>query len=159
MSTITSAAHAALTGVLILATAVWLGGFITIAVVARVAQHALGPTERVAFFQALGRAHGIVSGLALLIGFATGAVLVSGRPWDGLLVTTVAVAGLLAATTAIGVAQARRMTRLRRHTLNQTDNLLLARLVRREARGAGLLRAGIGGLSLALVALGVLLAM
>lgn len=150
--------RAALAGVLILATAVWIGGFVAIVVVARAARRALGPAERVAFFRALGRTYGVVGTGALVVALGTGASLVYGRPWDGALVAAVVVAAALVATLAAGVVQARRMTRLRRDALRHPGDAPLAARVRRRARAAAALRAMIGGLSLALLALGVLLA-
>lgn len=156
-----SALHTALVGVLVLAAAVWVGGFVTLVVVTRVARRTVRPVERLAFFRALGRCYGVVGGVALLVGLATGAVLLSGRPWTGPLIAVVAVAGLLVVSIIVGVAQARRLTRLRRHALDDgedaTENAALIDRVRAVARRAALLRAGIGGLSLALVALGALL--
>jgi len=58
----------------------------------------------------------------------------------------------------VGVVQARRMTRLRRASLAASEDAALASGVRRGARAATLLRASIGLLSLALIALGALLA-
>ena len=66
-------------------------------------------------------------------------------------------AGLVAATAA-GVAQARRMTRLRQAALRRPGDTKLAVRVRRDALGAAALRAAIAALSLELIALGVLLA-
>lgn len=148
-----SAAHAVLVGVLLLAAAIWVGGFVALVVVARVARRALEPTARVVFFRMLGRRYGVVGSLALLVGLATGAVLLTGRPWNGLLVAIVTVAGLLVVGTVVGVVQARRMTRLRRDALRDPDDAALAGRVRRVARRAALLRASIGGSSLALIAL------
>ncbi|HEX5114627.1 MAG TPA: hypothetical protein VFW65_05460 [Pseudonocardiaceae bacterium] len=155
---LTSTVHAALVGVLVLAAAVWVGGFVALVVVTRVAKRVLGSAERVAFFRALGRRYNLVCGPALLVALAAGAVLIAGREWTGPLVATVAVAGLLVVATVVGVLQARRMTRLRWRALADTHDPTLADRVRRAARRATLLRAGIGALSLALLALGALLA-
>jgi hypothetical protein len=46
-------AETSLTAVLLLATAVWIGGLVAIFVMARVARAILGPAERVAFFRGL----------------------------------------------------------------------------------------------------------
>lgn len=148
---------AALSGVLILATSVWIGGLVAIAVVARVATRTLHPGARVAFFRALGRAYGVVGTLALALGYGAGAALVYDRPWDGLLSATATVAGGLVATTAFGVVQARRMSRLRLAALNQPTDDVLAGAVDRGAGRAGTLRGLIALLSLALLGLGVLL--
>ena len=144
-----------LTAVLILAAAIWLGGLVTIAVVARVASATLVPSARVEFFQGLGRAYGVVGGTALVIAYGTGAALVHDRPWDGLLTGTAVVAAALAATLAAGIVQARRMTRLRRSAIDGGADAGLAEQVRHGAQRAGALRGLIGMLSLGLLALGV----
>jgi hypothetical protein len=91
-------AETTLTAVLVLATAVWVGGMVAIFVVARVARATLG------------------------------------------------------------MAQARRMTRLRQDALRDPGSLKLTAKVRRGARNATVLRAAIAALSLALLALGTVIA-
>jgi hypothetical protein len=51
-------AETSLTAVLVLATAVWIGGLVAIFAAARVAHATLGAAERVTFFRSLGRAYG-----------------------------------------------------------------------------------------------------
>jgi hypothetical protein len=148
---------AALTGVLIAATAVWVGGLVAIAVVAHVAGRTLEPAVRVSFFRGLGRSYGIVGTGALAVAYGTGASLVYGRSWDGRLTATAVVATALVGVTGIGIAQARRMSRLRRMALDQPDDGELAHRVRIGAGRAGASRALIAVLSFALLALGVLL--
>ena len=103
-------------------------------------------------------ADGVVGLLALAMALTTGAVLVYGRPWDSALTAAAVAAGSLVGVTATGIVQARRMTRLRRRALHHPDDMGLAGRVRRGARVAGALRALIGVISLALVALGAVLA-
>src|SRR5579875_2824288 len=141
-------AKALLAIVLVLATAVWIGGMVAIFVVARVAHATLGPGERVAFFRGLGRAYGL----------ASGAVLASTHSWDGQLTASTVVAAGLVAVTVAGVAQARRMTRLRQDALRDPGRAELAARVRQGARNAAILRAAIAALSLALLALGTVMA-
>lgn len=150
-------AAAAVTGVLIFASTVWLGGLAAIAVVARVASRTLDPAARVAFFRGLGRSYGIVGTGSLAVVYGTGAALVYGRDWSGTLTATAVVATALAVTLTAGVVQARRMTRLRRQSLAHADDAGLADRVRRGAGRAGALRGLIALLSLALLALGVAL--
>lgn len=150
--------RATLSGVLVLAAAVWVGGFVTLVVVARVARQTVGPAERVAFFRRLGRGYAVVAGPALAVALASGASLLYDHRWDGMLVATLIVAAALVAATLVGVAQARQMTRLRRGAVQRSDDAALAGRVRRGARTAGILRALIGALSIALLALGVVLA-
>ena len=151
-------AAASLTAVLVLATAVWVGGLVAIFVVARVAHATLGTAERVAFFRGLGRAYGLVGGSALAVALASGAVLASRYRWDGQLTASTVVAAGLVAVTAAGVVQARRMTRLRQDALRDPGSAELAEKVRRGGRNAAVLRAAIAALSLTLLALGTVIA-
>lgn len=146
---------ATLTGLLIFGTSVWVGGLIAIAVVARVATATLDPAARIGFFRGLGRAYGIIGTVALALAYGTGAALLDGRSWSVTLSAAVAVAATLVLTLAIGVAQARRMTRLRRSALGAPDDAEIARQVRSGATRASALRGLIALLSLALLALGV----
>lgn len=150
--------RAVLTGVFTLASCIWVGGYVAIAVVARVASRTLEPAQRVAFFRALGRSYLTVGTPALAVALGTGAALASERDWDATSTTTAVLAAALVAALAVGVAQARRMTRLRAAALATPEQLELKRKVARGARSAALLRAAIGLLSLALIALGSLLA-
>jgi hypothetical protein len=118
----------------------------------------LGVAERVTFFRGLGRAYGLVGGVALTVALASGAVLAATYRWDGqLTASTVVAAGLVAATVA-GVAQARRMTRLRQNALRDPGSAELAAKMRRGARNAAALRVAIAALSLALLTLGTVIA-
>lgn len=144
--------------VLILATSVWIGGYVAIAVVARTAAATLDPSARVAFFKSLGRAYLWVGLPALLIALAIGAILLRNRPWDALLISTVIVAIGLIALLAIAVAQARAMTRLRRRALGDHGDQHLALRIERRGRAAGQLRAALGVVSVTLVVLGAFLA-
>jgi uncharacterized membrane protein len=147
-----------LAAVLVLATAVWIGGLVAIFVVARVAHATLGAAERVTFFRGLGRAYGPVGGAALTVSLASGAVLASAQRWNGPLTASTAVAAALVAVTAAGVVQARRMTRLRQDALRAPGIAELTARVRGGARRAAILRAAIAALSLALLALGAVIA-
>jgi hypothetical protein len=149
--------QAALTGILVFTSAIWLGGLTTIAVVARIADRTLEPRQRIEFFRGLGRAHGLIGTIALLVAFAAGAALLRDRPWGGLLTATATVAACLLGCAAAGMAQARRMTRLRLASRQHPDESGRAAQVRRGARNAALLRIAIGLCSLALVALGAVL--
>ncbi len=147
--------QAILLGVFILSSCIWVGGYIAIAVVARVATRTLVPGQRVAFFRALGRSYLLLGMTALLVAFGTGAGLLRDHAWDGVLTAAVVVAAALLATLIVGVVQARRMTRLRAAALATPEDRHASRRVQRGARSAGLLRAVIG---LALIALGSLIA-
>jgi uncharacterized membrane protein len=144
--------------VLILATSIWVGGYVAIAVVARTATATLNPADRVAFFRALGRTYLRVGLTALVVALATGAVLLRGHDWDALLSVTAAVAAVLVASLAVAVVQARRMTALRRELLSSPDDATVAARVRHGARAAAMLRGVLGLLSVTLVILGAFLA-
>jgi uncharacterized membrane protein len=150
--------RAVLVGVFILGSCIWVGGYVAIAVVARVATRTLDPAQRVAFFRDLGRAYLRVGGPALVVALGTGTALLSGRAVDGILTATYAAAAALIGTLVVGVVQARSMTQLRMRAMAASSDPALIRDIRRGARSAVILRAAIGLLSLALVALGSLLA-
>jgi hypothetical protein len=137
---------------------VWVGGYVAIGVVARVATNTLEPMQRVAFFRGLGRSYLPIGAASLAIALGTGAALASTRAWDGVFIAAVVAAATLVVSLAVGVAQARRMTRLRATELASPHTDALAGEVQRGARTATLLRAAIGLLSLTLIALGSLLA-
>lgn len=143
---------------LVLSTSIWVGGYVAIAVVARTATVTLHPTDRIAFFRQLGRTYLWIGLPALAVALLTGAVLVHGREWDALLVSTTVIAVVLVASLAVAVAQARRMTVLRRALLDSPQDGQLTELVRRGGRAAGALRGLLGLLSIALVVLGAFLA-
>lgn len=149
--------HALLVAVLVLATSVWVGGYVAIAVVARTAAATLEPAARVSFFRSLGRRYVWVGAPALLIALASGAVLLRHHEWNGLLIATVGAALALLVLLAVAVGQARAMTRLRRQSLDDPANTRLTQRVTRAARGAAALRALLGLLTLALVTLGAAL--
>jgi uncharacterized membrane protein len=151
-------ARALLLGLFTLASSTWVGGYVAIAVVARVASRTLEPVQRVQFFRQLGRCYLLVGTSALIIALATGAGLLSDHGWDGTLIATIGVAAGLLVSLAVGVAQARRMTRARSAALAAPENPQLSDRVRRGARAATMLRAVIGLLSLTLIALVSLLA-
>lgn len=144
--------------VFIVATSIWVGGYVAIVVVARTASATLEPGARVAFFRSLGRTYLWVGLPALILALVTGGALARHRDRGGLLAVTAAVAALLLVGLAVAVAQAKRMTRLRRSLLESPDNATLSEQVRRGARAAGSLRAVLGLLTLALVVLGAFLA-
>lgn len=151
-------ARATLLTVFGLASCTWVGGYVAIAVVARVASRTLAPAQRVAFFRALGRSYLRVGVPALLLALGTGTVLLAGHPWDAGRTTAVVVAAALVASLVLGVVQARRMTRLRVMALRIPESPDLRARLRRGARSAAVLRSVVGLLSLVLVTLGAVLA-
>ncbi len=142
---------------LVVSGGVWLGGYLTMPVVARAASATLAPLDRVAFFRALGRAYLPVGGSALVLALLSGAVLLREHRSGALLVATAVSAAALVAALAFGVVQARRMTRLRQAAGVTPSDTVLSERVRRGAVAAAILRGLIGLLSLALVVMGCLL--
>lgn len=152
------AAEAIVLAVFTLATSIWIGGYVAIAVIARTATATVDPDSRVAFFRSLGRSYLWIGLAALVVAVAAGGVLARDRDWDALLVATVVVAAVLLVSFAVAAVQARRMTVLRRSLLGSPDDKQLSEQVRRGARVAGGLRAVLGLLSVALVVLGAFVA-
>jgi hypothetical protein len=136
-----TAVSAPLLAVNLLAGAVWVGSLAALTVVTRTARQTLEPPAQVAFFRALGRRYAIVGTGALAIAIATGAALLSDQHWTGQLTTLAALTGTLVLVTGLGMRQARRVNTLRaRGTATP-----------RQSRRAGLLRAAIALLTLAIV--------
>ena len=152
-----AAASAPLIVVFGLSASIWIGGLVAISVVARAASATLEPGQRVAFFRALGRQYGVVGTSALLVALISGGLLLWGREWDGLLIATISVTAALLLAAVTGMAQARRMTRLRRRALAEPGGSLEPQ-VRSGSIVAAALRGAIAALTLALVCLGAALA-
>lgn len=146
---------APLVAIHLLAATIWVGGFVAIAVVGRVARRTLEPPDRIAFFRSLGRAYGVVGGAALLVALGTGIALLPEPLTSPRDLAAFALGAALVVATAAGVRQARAMTRLRTRVL--AEPALTGRL-RRAAIAATLLRASIGLLTLALLGLAAVLA-
>ena len=142
----------------LLAACVWVGGFVAIGVVARVARRELEAPAGVAFFRSLGRSYGMVGGSALAVAVLTGAALLAQRGWDRTAGAAALLVLALILATAAGVVQARRMTRLRQRALYGPLDPVVDALVEQGARRALILRTTIGTLSLVLLAFGAVLA-
>lgn len=136
----------------LLGASIWVGGFVTLVVVQRAAQMTLGDGDRVEFFRSLGRSFGIVSGIALLLATVSGGLLLRGREWDGLALAAVLLLVALVLAVAVGVVQARAMTRLRQNSIEHPSDGELERRIRVGALRARQLRTGIGALSIVLLA-------
>jgi hypothetical protein len=142
----------------LLAVSGWVGGFVTIAVVTRVVRRELPMPAQVAFFRSLGRGYGVVGGLALGVALSTGGALRSRRGWDEWSAVAVLLALALVLATGAGVVQARDMTRLRERAVREPRDPALTAHIDRNAHRALVLRALIGALTVALLALGAALA-
>lgn len=141
----------------LLGASVWIGGFVAIVVVARVARQKLERPVMVAFFRAFGRAYLVVGCVGLALGLGAGGALLSSHRFDGLVLATVLVAAALVLALILGVAQARAMTRLRSRMLASPGESAVVLRVKRGASQAAALRGMIGVLSLALLALSAVL--
>lgn len=147
-----------LVAVLILATSVWLGGYVAIAVVARTTTSTLPAANRVVFFRTLGRRFLPVGGTALVLAYACGAALITMADWSPAAWAALAVAVLLVVVLAVAVRQARALTRMRAAALSEEAGQSLQRRFSRRAKAANGLRGLIGLLSVVLVVLGAVLA-
>ena len=156
MSTSLPAAVAGvLLGLLLVASAIWLGGWVALVVVARSTTATLPRADRVAFFRHFGKRWGIVSTIALLVAYASGLALLIASGWTAMSTALVVIAAAILVVLGIGVLQARRMSRLRASAVAEPGNADLTERVRRGGRQATTLRAGIGVLSFAMLVLAV----
>ena len=140
--------------VLLLATSVWIGGFVAIAIVARVARHELDLPTRIAFFRRLGRRYLVVGGGSLAVALGSGGSLLALGDWTPTKTVAAALGIALALATVVGVIQARELTRMRRRNLLRSRETAAAEAERSAAARAALLRASIGALTFALLAVG-----
>lgn len=141
--------------VTMLAASVWVGSFVCLIVVSRIALRTLEGPARVALFRGVGRAYGILGTGALVAAIVAGVALA----WplsdaDGTVVAIIALAVVLLGLTGAGMAQARRMTRLRRAAIREPDDGAAAHAVARGAAAATVLRTALGVLTLAIVVMG-----
>jgi putative copper export protein len=135
----------------LLAAAVWVGGLVALVVVARVARATLDPRAQLAFFRMLGRRYGMVGGAALLVAIVTGALLLRDEDWTGSLTVLAALTAALVLATALGVAQARWVNRLRERQYREPADPGGDGVIARQAARAGILRAAIAAITLAIV--------
>jgi len=142
--------------ILLVATAVWIGGWFSLIVIARSTTATLEPTARVAFFRHFGRVYGTVSTTALFIALAAGLVLLIGMPWTALSTWLVIVSLVLLAALGAGVLQARRLTRQRHRLVSSPEDAALAARIATGSRRAIVLRASLGVISILILVLGVL---
>lgn len=150
------AGQAILLGLLLLSSAIWIGGWVSLLVVARSTTATLSREARVAFFRHFGRRYGIVSTGALIVALIAGSLLLATAPWTALSACLVVMGAILVAALCIGIFQARRMTRLRRALLAASGDTTLVSRVARGARVAIGLRGAIGAISLVMLVLAVL---
>ena len=142
---------------MILASSVWIGGFVAIVIFSASSKKALGRPERIALFRQFGHRYVRVAGVAFVLVAVPGAVLLVARPLDGFTSPCWLSRSPCVVVTWIGVRQARAMGRMRKAGLAHPTT---APTPPRSTvpRSASVLRAGIGLLSLALFVLGVAMA-
>lgn len=144
----------ALVGLLVLGSGLWLGGFVTIAIVSATSRNTIGAAERIALFRGLGRRYAVVAAVALaLVAVPGGVLLLAVRPLDGFTLAILVVAFGLVVVAAVAVRQARRMTRMRSAALADPRDATRAAAIARNARIAKTLRITIGVVSVALFVL------
>lgn len=140
---------------LLAASAAWLGGLLTVPLLAATTRRLVAAEARADLFVAFGRRFAVLMGVLLTIALAAvGALAASGA--DPLTATALGLAAALLLMTAVGMVQARRMSRLRRAAAGGRGDEADSKL-RRNAAVATVLRSSIGLVSLALVVVGVLL--
>jgi hypothetical protein len=129
----------------LLALSVWVGSFVTIAVVSRVSARVLDARGRVALFASVGRTYATVGPTALVVALITG-VITAGAParWSGATTVAVVVTLALVLISVAGMLQAHRMTGLRRALASDPTAPGAAAAVSRGASVAMVLRAAIG---------------
>jgi hypothetical protein len=135
----------------LLAAAVWVGSLAALAVVTRAARETLEPRMRVAFFRALGRRYRFVGGGSLVLAIGTGWALLADGEWTGTLSVLAALTAALMLTTIAGMAQARRVNRLRERQWSDPAATPDAGAITRHAARAAALRGAIALITLAIV--------
>jgi hypothetical protein len=138
----------------LIASCIWVGSLVCLALVANAARTVLDAPGRVALFRVIGRRYGIVGTTSLLVAIGTGLALAwPPSAWSSTIDTAVALAGVLVLATAAGMAQARVMTNVRRRAIGSPEDDDAHRGVRRGRLLAGALRGLMGALTLAIVVL------
>ncbi len=150
-----SVGRTALITIELLASSIWVGSLVCLAVVARATTNALPQASRVQLFRNVGQLYGRLGTACLVVAIGIGFAL-AGSPgnWGAQLATALALSLLLLAITVAGMMQARRMTKLRTQALEHADDDSWAQRVQRGATQAAALRGLIGLLTLAVVVLG-----
>ena len=143
-----------LVAVAMLAASVWVGSLVSLAVVSASARRTLDARSRVALFRNVGRTYQYLGTGSLLVAIAVGVALawpISSAEADVHL--ELVLSAVLVLVSVVGMAQAKRMTVLRRRALERPD-VGAAALVRRSAILAAALRGLIAGVTLAMVLVG-----
>ena len=135
------------------AAAIWVGGIVVVALVAATVRGQLSQPEQIEFFRTFGRRYLVLSGCALGLAYACGTpLLLLHGGWSDRKSWIVALALALVAATGAGVAQARRLTQVRRGALSYGGGTTVT-AAGRDARAALALRLAIAVITVALVIL------
>lgn len=147
--------HGILFGFLIFSASIWIGGMLTVILAATSTSKRLDAAARVAFFRDFGRKYVIFAGVALVVAIVSGGLLLAAESWTGLSTALTLCTLALVIALSVGVVQARRMTHLRRETIEHPDDGTLATRLKTTARLALGLRGGLTALTLAVYVLAV----
>ena len=137
-----------------LAASTWVGSLVCLALVSHVARRLLDGPTFVALFREVGRLYRVVGTGALAVAIGAGLALAWPISLSGFAGALLVASVLLVVATAAGMAQARGMTVRRMRALSDPHDQEAARLVRRGAATAGMLRGLMGLLTLIILVLG-----
>lgn len=138
---------------LVAASGLWLGGLLTVPLLATTTSRLVAANVRTEFFVLFGRRFAVLMGVELALALLAGIRLVALRSEPLTQGALALVVGLLVST-SIGIAQARRMSALRRAAAGTTasgDSDVSRDVLRRNAGVATALRSFIGLVSVALL--------
>ena len=145
-----------LAAILAIGAGVWVGGLLTVIIVSASSRKMIAAADRVALFRDFGRRFAVLVGVTALFVVAPALVLASTEPGPLSVAVLLLALGLLFGT-AVGILQARRMTRLREAAAEPASAEDTGRL-RRNATIAATLRVILVLGYLALLVLATLLA-
>jgi len=137
-----------------LAASIWVGSLVCLALVSRAGRRVLDESSFVALFREVGRVYRILGTGALVVAICSGLWLAWPISVTGVAAALLLSSALLVVTTAAGMAQARAMTMRRMRALSEPNDQEVARVVRRGAAIAGMLRGLMGLLTLVILVLG-----
>ena len=149
-----------LAALLLAASGMWLGGVLTVPLLATTTSRLIAPAVRTEFFVVFGRRFAMLMGAVLALALLASGALVTIRSEPLTFGALALVVGLLVST-AVGIVQARRMSGLRRAAAGDGaggEGSVSDRDLRRNAAVANALRSFIGLVSLALMVIAIVIA-
>lgn len=149
--------HLILLALLIVGAGMWFGGMVAVTMLAVISKRALEPAVRVAFFRRFARTYFPVFGAALVVAAIAGFVMLLARGWDGIAWAITIIVVVILIALALGVLQARAMSRLRAHAVELGADVPaeLTRQISSGARSAAMVRGTLGVLSLVVFVLAI----